>query len=281
MKHGSEWYKREPTAYLGGVQGMSAKEHAVFGVVLDLIYQHGGSVNDDPAWFAGWISDMGSSAVRKAVESLIERKKLIRVGDQLTNKRANSEAKTKENLRETRAKSGEKGGIESGKSRSVFNKNNDLSEAIGSPREEKRREDKEEPKGSSKKPDQDLLPAVSEKPEPKASPRGSRLPDDWHLPKDWGDWAVSEGWAPDAIRSEADKFRDYWIGKAGAAAKKVDWQATWRNWMRNSNTPKLEAINGNGYLGSNTGQRRPSSGNVHQGQADGFALAIARRQVGG
>lgn len=150
MNHGAEWYKREPVAYLGGVQGMTAKEHAVYGIILDLVYQHGGSVNDDPAWFAGWISDMGSSAVRKVIESLIDRGKLTREGDQLTNKRAKTQAKTKENLSETRAKHGRNGGISSGKSRSLDCQNNDLVEATDSPREDKRREEKNIPPKSPK-----------------------------------------------------------------------------------------------------------------------------------
>ncbi len=31
----------------------------------------------------------------------------------------------------------------------------------------------------------------------------------------------------------ADTFRDFWISKSGATAIKLDWQATWRNWVRN------------------------------------------------
>lgn len=83
-----------------------------------------------------------------------------------------------------------------------------------------------------------------EKRETKVSPkkRGTRLPDDWFLPKDWGEWATAEGWNEQAIRIEADKFRDYWISKAGKEATKLDWKATWRNWMRNCKTPKI--ING-------------------------------------
>lgn len=71
--------------------------------------------------------------------------------------------------------------------------------------------------------------------EAKASPqkqRASRLSTDWFLPKEWGEWAVSEGCSVDLIRSEADKFRDYWTAKAGASAAKLDWLATWRNWIR-------------------------------------------------
>lgn len=108
MKHGSEWYKRDPQAYLGGVQGLTAKEHAVYSVTLDLIYQHGGSVNNDPKWIAGWISDMGAATVRKAIQSLVEKGKLGVEGDQITQKRAKNQAKTRENLTETAGKNGKK-----------------------------------------------------------------------------------------------------------------------------------------------------------------------------
>src|SRR5690606_5110201 len=33
-------------------------------------------------------------------------------------------------------------------------------------------------------------------------------------------------------------FRDYWHGVAGAAARKADWPATWRNWIRRAAAPK-------------------------------------------
>uniref|UniRef100_UPI004048C2B7 DUF1376 domain-containing protein n=1 Tax=Yoonia sp. TaxID=2212373 RepID=UPI004048C2B7 len=128
MRHGSEWYKREPAAYLGGVQGLSAKEHAVYSVVLDLIYAHGGSVNNDPSWVAGWIKDMGAASVRTTIASLVERHKLVIDGDQITEKRAKTEAKTKENLSETAKKNGKKGGEKSAELRGAANKSNNLAE---------------------------------------------------------------------------------------------------------------------------------------------------------
>lgn len=144
MRHGSDWYQRDPQAYLGGVQGMSAKEHAVYSVVLDLIYLHGGSVNNDPRWIAGWIADMGAAAVRKAIQSLEERGKLIIEGDQITQKRAKTQAKTKENLRETARENGKKGGKKSAEIRATSSKNKDLGEATASTKTqaEKRREEK-------------------------------------------------------------------------------------------------------------------------------------------
>lgn len=77
MRTGAPWYQRRPQAYLGGVQGMPARLHAVYSVVLDLIYLHGGSINNDPRWISGWIGDMGPAAVRRAIDDLSNMGKLI------------------------------------------------------------------------------------------------------------------------------------------------------------------------------------------------------------
>ena len=37
------------------------------------------------------------------------------------------------------------------------------------------------------------------------------------------------------VRREAECFADYWHAKAGADARKADWLATWRNWVRRAN----------------------------------------------
>ena len=77
--------------------------------------------------------------------------------------------------------------------------------------------------------------------EPKAT--GTRLSPDWVLPKSWGEWALTEGATHDHIYRESEKFRDYWIAQAGKSARKADWLATWRNWVRRS----LENQKGNRY----------------------------------
>ena len=146
MKHGADWYKRDPAAYLGGVQGLTAREHAVYSVILDLIYAYGGSVNNDPRWIAGWISDMGAAAIRATIQSLAARGKLIVTETEIRQKRAENEVKTRENLRENRQKAGKKGGKNSAKSRAELKENNEIGQANASTfaqpiREEKRREE--------------------------------------------------------------------------------------------------------------------------------------------
>ncbi|WP_263147743.1 hypothetical protein [Pseudomonas sp. RIT-PI-AD] len=64
--------------------------------------------------------------------------------------------------------------------------------------------------------------------------RGTRLPRDWVLPGEYLGWALENlpGLGEPQIRASADRFRDYWHARAGAAARKADWFATWRNWVR-------------------------------------------------
>ncbi|MGL5293080.1 MAG: helix-turn-helix domain-containing protein [Aeromonas sp.] len=65
--------------------------------------------------------------------------------------------------------------------------------------------------------------------------RGARLPDDWVLPKSWGDWAMTEiGLRRDQVILEAASFADYWQSLPGAKAAKLDWEKTWRIWIRRS-----------------------------------------------
>lgn len=56
-----------------------------------------------------------------------------------------------------------------------------------------------------------------------------RLPDDWTLPQEWGEWAEGEGLEGNEILKEAVKMLD-WTKSNGVTKK--DWEATWRNWIR-------------------------------------------------
>jgi hypothetical protein len=65
------------------------------------------------------------------------------------------------------------------------------------------------------------------------TPRASRLDKEWVLPVDWAAWARAE--RPDLdVDDVAARFKDYWVAKPGKDGCKLDWLATWRNWVRNS-----------------------------------------------
>jgi hypothetical protein len=69
----------------------------------------------------------------------------------------------------------------------------------------------------------------------KASPslprkRGTRIPDGFTVTPEMVDWARVKTPHVDG-RRETEKFINYWTAKSGKDATKVDWVATWRNWM--------------------------------------------------
>jgi len=92
----------------------------------------------------------------------------------------------------------------------------------------------------------DVQPTNNQEPitinqEPKVkTQRGSRLPKDWICENSWAEWARKE--RPDLnITKVAESFYDYWIAKPGAGGVKLNWEATWRNWVRSQSTPKTFA----------------------------------------
>lgn len=83
--------------------------------------------------------------------------------------------------------------------------------------------------------------------------KGSRLTDDWRPPPEYIAFALTEGFSEAEAHREADRFRDYWIGKTGQQACKRDWFATWRNWCRNSNDKRSGASGPAGGTGGRNG----------------------------
>lgn len=74
--------------------------------------------------------------------------------------------------------------------------------------------------------------------------RGSRLPADWVLSNKGACFALPLlGEA--RTKLESLKFKDFWHAKAGQSATKMDWEATWRMWVRNV----IERIKSNGNNG--------------------------------
>ncbi len=71
----------------------------------------------------------------------------------------------------------------------------------------------------------------------KKTSRGTRLPADWNIPHDWVQWALNEKqqWTNHDVLRVAENFKDFWVAKSGSGATKLDWQATWRVWVRNQN----------------------------------------------
>ncbi len=100
---------------------------------------------------------------------------------------------------------------------------------------------------------------ISQKAKRAKANRGCRLPADFE--PDY-DFAIAEGLPPERVKVEIAKFRDYWRSKAGANATKIDWQATWRNWIRKAvdDLEKTKNTNNNGGNNGNYTQKQKSVG---------------------
>jgi uncharacterized protein YdaU (DUF1376 family) len=66
---------------------------------------------------------------------------------------------------------------------------------------------------------------------------GKRLASDFSFPKEWEDFCVEQRPELNSVKT-FDQFKDYWIAQAGQKGVKLDWFATWRNWVRSTNAPK-------------------------------------------
>ena len=78
--------------------------------------------------------------------------------------------------------------------------------------------------------------------------RGSRLPTDFDLPNDWITFCKQE--RPDLQPNKVfENFKDYWL--SAPKGTKLDWAATWRNWVRSQKPEKQNEL-------SKTGQTNQS-----------------------
>lgn len=64
------------------------------------------------------------------------------------------------------------------------------------------------------------------------APKAKRLDVNLELPKEWQEFCKTT--RPD-LNPQAvfDQFKDYWVAQGGQKGTKLDWTATWRNWVRN------------------------------------------------
>lgn len=96
--------------------------------------------------------------------------------------------------------------------------------------------------------------------------RGTRWAADRVVPPDWmvaaAERRIVHGRPPIDIGLEAEKFVNFWSSKSGAGATKVNWQATFSNWILNST---------GGYVNGR------SNATGQSGQSSGFLAGIERQ----
>lgn len=97
--------------------------------------------------------------------------------------------------------------------------------------------------------------AVASKP---VSPRATRWPSDKAVPTAWFPPILDRfrelGRAPPDLLLEAVKFANYWAGKSGKDATKLDWQKTFLNWCLNARTDQRNGFDTQNHKPSLSGR---------------------------
>lgn len=74
--------------------------------------------------------------------------------------------------------------------------------------------------------------------------KGSRLKADWQPSAENVAFAMGHGFTRSDVDRMADRFRNYWLAKAGRDAVKLDWSRTWQNWASTEAERRPKAANG-------------------------------------
>lgn len=116
--------------------------------------------------------------------------------------------------------------------------------------------------------------------------RATRIPDNFAPTEEMITWAKEN--TPHVGTRETAAFVDYWRGIPGTRGRKVDWPATWRNWMRRAETDhharapngRASSPNGshNGLVERNGLRLRPETAARLDDHARFAAMDTARQQ---
>lgn len=236
---------------------LTLEERGAYNTLLDMIYDRGQPIPDDPRWIAGW---MGCSLRRWSIirAKLISDGKIYEITVNavpcLMNERAAKEIENQSKLSRKLSESGAKGGRKRAEKNTDDNKNSDLVEA----------EALQRPKLKTKTETEGTSEANAS-----SATKGKRLSENWAPDEIEIAMARKRGLNDAEIEIEADKFRNYWCSRSGATAAKRNWPRTWDNWC-------IEAAGRRGRgAGVASAPRQP--GGDRQGSG-AFVDIIARRR---
>lgn len=203
------------------IQRMSYVERGLYRELLDECWAEGYIPNDikELADICGCPEDVMADAWQVLSSCFIE----VKDGS-LINEKLHSLRTEKDIERLKKSENGRKGGIAK-----YLKTNDNVASAKQMPSnchiEEKRREEKSAA--------------------PKVANKGTRWSKDYPMPDAWLEYCVKA--RPDLNPKDTfESFTDYWVSVAGAKGVKLDWSATWRNWVRSqraSNKPMLHKNN--------------------------------------
>jgi uncharacterized protein YdaU (DUF1376 family) len=219
------FYKRYPGDYGKDTAHLSLMEHGAYTILLDTLYSTEKVLPKNPVGLFR-VCRAFSNEEQDAVLSVVAQF-FTEVDDGYTHSRVEEELNKADLLRTKARENGSKGGRPKKETQQKPNENQDKNPAGFETETESKpnkkayqtpdtRHNNSSPKGS----------------ELGARKRATRLPATWTPSADNIDYCQEK--RPDLdVNDVAENFRDYWLAKSGVSATKVDWDATWRSWVRN------------------------------------------------
>jgi uncharacterized protein YdaU (DUF1376 family) len=192
--------------YRSSTAHLTNEEDLAYRRLLDMYYDLEGQIPLDTEWVSRRIR-VEASIVRDVLNDMFERTE-----EGYRNERCDKEIAKYQALAERNRSNGSRGG-----------------------------RPKQNPVGSESQPTGKLT--INQEPEtnnhkPKVV-RGTRLDPLFPFPPEWAEFCKEK--RPDLVPREVfESFRDYWIAKAGQAGVKLDWDATWRNWVRSQKSTSFK-----------------------------------------
>lgn len=211
------YYRRYMADYLSKTANLSLAEHGAYCLLLDYSYLGDGRLPGDQEEIFRMVRAV-TSQERQAVTKVLSRF-FVLSGDAYENQRVISEVEKARPAIEAARTNGVKGGRP---------KNNPMGSS------------EDNPPGSETEPKAKASQPLTPNHQPpttnrqKTAGRGSRLPADWKPNPEEVEFCKAERKDLDPIAT-GERFRDFWIAQPGSKGVKLDWTATWRNWVRKEN----------------------------------------------
>jgi uncharacterized protein YdaU (DUF1376 family) len=162
--------------------------------------------------------------------------------------RADQEREKRDNIRKTKEEQGRLGGL--AKARNSLERNASGTLAWSQSQSQSQSQP-QNPKNTQSSYDLYSQVDSAKNHAPSAPPKkGTRIPSDFTIPLGTIEWA-QEKHLPNP-KDQIEAFVDYWTAKVGVQAYKLDWPATFRNWLRRAVD---YGGNGNGHGPTRTEQR--------------------------
>lgn len=229
------YYSHNIGDYAQATSHLTLVEDAIYMRLLRRYYAEEAPIIDDLPQVCRWVGARADDE-KEAVKTILSEFFVLNNGA-WRNKRADHEIGIYQAKAETNRVNGKKGGRPTGKAKETQPVKPGLAKET---QQEPTRNPNQEPiTNNQETEDQEqsaaVAPPVQDQPPADTSKRGTRLPNDWTLSPKLAAWAKEQ--RPDLddrmLKAMADSFRDFWISKPGKNGTKLDWAATWRNWVRN------------------------------------------------